>query len=286
VDGNVRQLAQSRHEAVASIVDGALKAQPSLNVVDVTAALLKQFATHDCAGVAGIGDLTRKAMEGERAPSKVDLEVSRESIPIVIIDAPFPEAAMGGDAYDAIDATQCLPDFDRLPAEFGKKHSVIRTGDKTVVMNAAHYADLLQARDIAIKARQDSEIYQQAAAAAVQSLSDIETILGNDPASIGSLTIYRWQDGTFSVSAGGESRTDSVVRLALKSMAEVAVEMRSRVESEAKVTDETTYQSGVEEVSFRVEPASCDEKCQTEPVDSAGQTGATQDTKEPTSEQF
>ena len=283
MDGNVRQLAQSRHEAVASIVDGAMKAQPSLNVVDVTAALLKQFATHDCAGVTYVGDFTRKAMEGERAPSKVDLEVSREPVPIAIIDAPFPEAAMGGDAYDAIDATQCLPEFDRLPAEFGKKHSVIRTGDKTVVMNAAHYADLLQARDIAIKARQDSEIYQQAAAAAVQSLSDIETILGDTSDSV---MIYRSADGTFTAYSNAESSSNSVLRLALKGMAELAVEKRSRVESEAKVTDETTYQSGVEEVPCQVEQASGEEKCQTEPVDSAGQTGATQDTKEPTSEQF
>jgi hypothetical protein len=276
VDGNVRQLAQSRHEAVASIVDGALKAQPSLNVVDVTAALLKQFATHDCAGVTYVGDFTRKAMD-ERAPSKVDLEVSRESIPIAIIDAPFPEAAMGGDAYDAIDATQCLPEFDRLPAEFGKKHSVIRTGDKTVVMNAAHYADLLQARDIAIKARQDSEIYQQAAAAAVQSLSDIETILCKSRESAFMLLVSR--DGTFSACGDGIHHESTTVRALLS-------EFSGLILAQPKVTDETTYQSGVEEVSFRVEPASCDEKCQTEPVDSAGQTGATQDTTEKTSNQF
>jgi hypothetical protein len=282
VDGNVRQLAQSRHEAVASIVDGALKAQPSLNVVDVTTALLKQFAAHDCAGVTGIGDLTRKAMD-ERAPSKIDLEVSRESIPVAIIDAPFPEAAMGGDAYDAIDATQCLPDFDRLPVEFGKKHSVIRTGDKTVVMNAAHYADLLHARDIAIKAREDAEIFRQAAAAAVQSLSDIETIVGD---TIDSLMIYRSGDGTFTAYSGCESSSNAVLRLALKSMAELVVEKRSRVESETKVTDETTYQSGVEEVSCQVERASGTEECKTEPVDSQGQTGVAQDTSEPTSPQF
>jgi len=284
VDVIVKQLAESRIAAVTHLVECALKAQPSTNIVSLTGELLVQFGLHDCAGIAGIGDLTRKALESsaERRPAKVDLEVSREAIPVAIIDAPFPEAAMGGDAYDAIDATQCLPEFDRLPVEFGTKHSVIRTGDKTVVMNAAHYADLLQARDIAIKARQDSEIYQQAAAAAVQSLSDIETIVSN---TTDSLMIYRSADGTFTAYSGCESTSNAVLRLALKSMAEVAVEKRSR-ESETKVTDETTYQSGVEEVSCTVEQASGDEKCQTEPVDSAGQTGAAQDTKEPTSEQF
>lgn len=284
MDVIVKQLAESRIAAVTHLVECALKAQPSTNVVNLTGDLLVQFGLHDCAGVT-VGEFTRKAPEpsAERTQCKVDLEVSREPVPIAIIDAPFPEAAMGGDAYDAIDATQCLPEFDRLPVEFGKKHSVIRTGDKTVVMNAAHYADLLQARDIAIKAREDAEIFRQAAAAAVQSLSDIETILGS---STDSLMIYRSADGTFTAYSDCESRSNAVLRLALKGMAELAVEKRSRVESEAKVTDETTYQSGVEEVSCQVEQASGDEECQTEPVDSTGQTGASQDTTEPTSPQF
>ncbi len=285
MDVIVKQLAESRIAAVTHLVECALKAQPSTNVVNMTGELLVQFALYDCGADDGPG-ATRKEPEppAERRPAKVDLEVSREAIPVAIIDAPFPEAAMGGDAYDAIDATQCLPEFDRLPVEFGTKHSVIRTGDKTVVMNAAHYADLLQARDIAIKARQDSEIYQQAAAAAVQSLSDIETILDKNAGN--TLMIYRSPDGTFTVYSDGESKTDPVVRLALKGMAELSVEKCSRFESVAKVTDETTYQSGVEDVSCQVEQAGGDEECQTEPVDSTAQTGASQDTTEPTSPQF
>lgn len=66
------------------------------------------------------------------------------------VSAPFPESAgsQSGE-YDPIEAAKLLPAFNDLPFQFCAEHSAIKTDNQTVVMNSAHYSDLLAIRDIA-----------------------------------------------------------------------------------------------------------------------------------------
>ena len=295
MDKNQRKLAEARLKSVSKIVERTLINQPSVDVAKLTHELLMQFALNDCVVVVCGGhsdnkqpDIEHRTFQYSPKSVSIEREIVSEASPAQVasatIEAPFPESAMGGDSYDPIELTACLPEFDRLPTEFNDKFSAIRTGDKTVVMNSAHYADLLQARDTAIKAREDADVMKQAAIAAIQPLSDMETIARQTKGR--SFMLFGNADGTFSVIADDAVETGPNARQLLRTIAEKITNPVPEVVDIPEVSSETTYQSGVEEVPCQVEQASGEEKCQTEPVDSAGQAGATQDTKESTSEQF
>lgn len=161
-------------EMVKEIVLQAMRFNPSTDAVGMTERL---FGAAD-RGVA----VTTLDLPNSIIPKHVPMPVPVDPVTVEVPEfaAPYPESAMGGDTYDPIEAIRCLPDFERLPREFGKEHSVIRVGSQTVVMNAAHYADFLAIREIVDRANADVEVYRRAAELSAQTVSDLEALIDVD----------------------------------------------------------------------------------------------------------
>ncbi len=291
IDG-IENIIEMRLRAVASIIESVVKANPSANVTAIAESLLVVFASYDTM-------FPNERDETRTQPQKSDHEHSHDdddcdddcddSQPVANapIDAPFPESSMGGDVYDPVQAVAHLPEFNELPTVFVDKHSVIRSGDKTVIMNAAHYADLLNARDTAKQAVEDEQVMRQAAAAMSQYLANIETILKLSPerrlilmADSNGDNENGFPESKYTLFAAHQLYEGLSLRALLKQAAE------SLTERTAAGNYETQNQPGIAEIPGGSQQEGSETQCTTEPVDSQGQTGGTQDTSEQTSQPF
>jgi hypothetical protein len=291
IDG-IENIIEMRLRALATIVEAVVKANPSANVTTMAEQLLVTFALYDTM-------FPNERNETGTQPRKSDHKHSHDnddcddncddSQPVAHapIDAPFPESSMGADVYDPVQAVAHLPEFNELPTVFVDQHSVIRSGDRTVIMNAAHYADLLKARDTAKQAVEDEQVMRQAAAAMSQYLANIETILKLAPER--QLTLIADDNGDnengfpesrYTLFAAHQFYEGLSLRALLKQAAE------SLTERTAAENYETQNQPGIAKIPGGSQQEGSETQCTTEPVDSQGQTGGTQDTSEQTSQPF
>jgi hypothetical protein len=205
---------------VKEIVVDALRANPATDAAELSRRLL---ASVGWSSAACIKD--EPAQSKEEPSSSVEYKtVAYTTVESVAIVAPYPESAIGGDSYDPIQATECLPEFEKLPFEFCKEHSVIRSGEQTVVMNSAHYADLLSLRQIAVQANKYEQLWRSVAETSVRELSDLSHLL-----TTGEVLLQSCPEGVriSYVSEGRDSvsQTHDCLRSALQAMVE---EVRAR----------------------------------------------------------
>lgn len=242
---------------VEAVVIAALDKQPSLDVVDCTTRLLKSLEslTFTCDV-----DLRQQSQEVQDI-----LQPPVAACAPCPIEAPYPESALGGESYDSVELTKCLPDFDRLPFEFGLKHSVIRSGEQTVIMNSCHYADLLATRSCVEAARSDANFWRTSEEAEARCLSQLAqlTVSGRVELSIAD------DHGFRVVYYKGDAVVASVVSANFRNAISVLLKM--------------ILYSASEQQS---QPASGEATCQTKPVDSDVQAVVSQDTTDETSMLF
>lgn len=157
---------------VKSVVIAAMEKNPTIDVVGMSSRLI-EIASISCMA-SFTGTIPEIRVPGEAIKWFDDTQAATESVQIV---APYPESAMGGDSYDPMEATKLLPEFAKLPFEFGDKHSVIRSGEQTVIMNSAHYADLLSLREMAGRAIGDERVMRGVAEASAKFIADVSSIM-------------------------------------------------------------------------------------------------------------
>lgn len=164
---------------VRDVIVQSLKANPAFDSVKAALELLKAVGYQgDSYPEPQIDPQETKPYDPPQEDLRKAEYAVRESIPIV---APYPSSALGGDFYNALTVTDVLPEFDQLPFEFNDKFSVIRSGEQTVVMNAAHYVDLLQLREIAKAAVNNERVMQDVALAAAHDQQMLFEIIANRP---------------------------------------------------------------------------------------------------------
>lgn len=199
---NLADLMALKLSFVQTMASEALRVNPSTQVVPLIESLVNIVGVNAGGSViyATKGSPEKDVIKASILEQQIDSAVKYDAVESVSITAPYPSSAIGTNVYDPIEATGCLPDFDKLPFQFCEQHSVIRSGEQTVIMNSAHYADLLQLRDTAIVAINDERVMRAAAEAATVTLSEIDRI-----SQVGILKIQSTPEG-IRVSYGSEDR--------------------------------------------------------------------------------
>jgi hypothetical protein len=201
------ELSVAKVEMVKEVVLQAMRCNPSTDPVILTERL---FA----AAGRGVAVVDLELPSSAIPPHLMSPQIEPASQVVPEFSAPYPESAMGGETYDPLAVTRELPEFERLPREFGKEHSVIRVGDHTVVMNAAHYADFLAIRDVAERSISEISVMRQAAELSAKTVSDIESLI--DVNAVCVLRTAYPADGTVMVSCGEENANAETVRAAVQ----------------------------------------------------------------------